>query len=679
MNIADDDQNPRPGKKLSKSLDAIAALRHAMEQRLAEAQKQQAPQTPSPVVAPEPKPEPEEPPKAAKEQPAAAPSPPPAPEREESPGISAFQDPAEWSRIMFRIADRSQKLVEGYLRQKKEVPSLPAFDPAHILRGMAELSSRILNDPERFTEAQIALWQGYIRLWQNTMARLQGRDAPPIATPAPTDKRFKDKDWQNLWLFDFIKQSYLLTAQWAHGFIKQEAEKLDPKTAHKLDFYVDQFLDAVSPSNFWLTNPEVLRATFESGGENLIKGLENLLEDMERGHGQLRISMTDAQAFKVGENLAITPGKVIFRNRLIELIQYSPSTPEVNRTPLLIIPPWINKYYILDLQEKNSLMRYLVAQGHTVFCISWVNPDETYADTRFDDYMTEGAFAAMREVKNATGEDSINVVGYCIGGTLLASALAWLNTTPQKPEGLPKVSSATYFVTMVDFAEPGDLGVFIDEDQVRAIEERMQRQGYLDAASMATTFNLLRANDLIWSFVIHNYLLGKEPFPFDILYWNSDSTNLPAAMHSFYLRKMYMENLLSQPDGLSMNGAPIDLTSITVSSFLLATREDHIAPWRSAYMATQLYQGPVKFVLSGSGHIAGVVNPPAANKYGYWTSGPSYPKDPEAWLAAAEAHNGSWWPEWMKWLESYHGGKVPAREVKGGLEAAPGLYVLAKA
>lgn len=692
MTIADDNQNPRPAKKLSKSLDAISALRIAMEQRLAEAQKQAQPaaqEEPTPSIPLETSPPPPAPDlpqeeisepiseiklKTAEEPPTAAPP------KGEAPRKTSFTsyDPTEWPSILFRIADRSQKLIQKYLEQQKDSkPELPAFDPAHIFQAIGELTSRILNDPERFAEAQIALWQGYAKIWQQAIARMGGQTVEPVISPAPFDKRFKDKDWQNIWLFDFIKQSYLLTASWAHGLVQKETEKLEPKTAQKIDFYVDQFLDAVSPSNFWLTNPEVLRATFESGGENLVKGLENLLEDFERGHGQLRINMSADEMFKVGQNLAVTPGQVIYRNDLIELIQYAPSTSEVYSTPLLIMPPWINKFYILDMRENNSLIRYLVAQGHTVFCISWVNPDKRHAKVHFEDYLTDGVFAAMRAVKKATDADDINITGYCIGGTLLASALAWLNAAPEKPPGLPQVKSATYLVTLLDFSEPGDLGVFIDENQVSTIEARMEKQGYLDAASMATTFNLLRANDLIWSFVINNYLLGKEPFPFDILYWNSDSTNLPAAMHSFYLRKMYMENLLCKPNGLQMNGVPIDLRSITTPSFMLSTREDHIAPWRSTYTGTQIFKGPVKFVLAGSGHIAGIVNPPNANKYGYWTND-SCPEQSEDWLVSAEQHNGSWWPEWMNWLKAFENGKVPAREIKYGMDAAPGGYVLVK-
>lgn len=699
MTIADDDQKPRPTKKLAKSLDAIAALRIAMQKRLEEAQREEeaqraekealeAPPSPSPLEeAPEPLP-PEPPIEAKPEESLAPPPPPPRAKKEPEPENKKAENPSEdtrtedasdWPQIMFRIAAHSQRLMQDYLqRQKDNMLDIPAFNPVRVVEAFTELFNRLLKDPERFTDAQIALWQGYVKIWQRAIARMQGKAAAPVVSPEPWDKRFKDKDWQNLWLFDYIKQSYLLTAQWVHGLVRQEAERLDPKLAHKIDFYTDQLLDAISPSNFWLTNPEVLRVTLETGGENLIKGFENLLEDMERGHGRLQISMSDPRAFKVGENLATTPGKVIFQNNLMQLIQYAPTTETAHRVPLLVIPPWINKYYILDLREKNSLIRYLVDQGHTVFCISWVNPDERHAKVNFDDYMTDGILAAMREIRRATDEADINIVGYCIGGTLLAATLAYLNAAPEKPADLPAVKSATYLVALTDFAEAGDLAVFIDEEQIKAIEARMAKQGYLDAASMAMTFNFLRANDLVWSFVINNYLLGREPFPFDILYWNSDSTNLPAAMQSFYLRKMYLENKLVEPNGLSMKKVPIDLHSITVPSFMLATKEDHIAPWRTTYAATQIYQGPVKFVLSGSGHIAGVVNPPAADKYNYWTNDTN-PPQPDDWLKDAEEHKGSWWAEWLKWLEQYAGGDIPAREIKGGLEDAPGSYVRVRA
>jgi polyhydroxyalkanoate synthase len=385
--------------------------------------------------------------------------------------------------------------------------------------------------------------------------------------------------------------------------------------------------------------------------------------------------LIDMAAFRIGENIAVTPGKVVYQNDLMQLIQYVPTTKTVKRRPLLIIPPWINKFYILDLRPKNSFIKWAVDQGHSVFVVSWVNPDEKLAEKSFTDYMLEGPLAAFDAMEQATGEREFNVIGYCLGGTLLASTLAYMTA-----KGDDRVKSATYFVTMVDFAEAGELSVFIDEEQLASLEERMRSQGYLEGRDMATTFNMLRANDLIWSFVVNNYLLGKDPFPFDLLYWNSDSTRMPAAMHSFYLRNMYQENKLAQPGGIALDGVKIDLTKVKVPSFLLSTREDHIAPWKSTYAATQIYGGPVKFTLSASGHIAGVVNPPGS-KYGHWENAKN-PETPEKWLETATMVNESWWPSWEKWISQYAGGEVPARTPGDGklkpIENAPGSYVMVR-
>jgi polyhydroxyalkanoate synthase len=453
----------------------------------------------------------------------------------------------------------------------------------------------------------------------------------------------------------------------------KDVEGLDDKTAQKVDFYTRQFVDAMAPSNFLMTNPEVLRETLESGGENLVKGLDNLLEDLERGKGRLKIRMTDTEAFKLGENIALSPGKVVFQNDLMQLIQYAPTTEEVFKRPLLIIPPWINKFYILDLRPKNSFIRWAVEQGHTVFVISWVNPNEKLKSKSFEDYMTDGPLAALDAVEAATGEKDANVIGYCLGGTLLACTLSYMAAKKDA-----RVKSATFFTTMMDFKDSGELGVFIDEVQLAALEEKMKDKGYLEGADMATTFNMLRANDLIWSFVVNNYLMGKDPFPFDLLYWNSDSTRMPAAMHSFYLRKMYQENKLVEPGGVTLKGVKIDLGKVKQPACLISTREDHIAPWKATYSATQLLGGKVKFILAGSGHIAGVVNPPEAEKYGFWTAAKN-PADPEDWLRAAEEHKGSWWPEWQRWIAALTGEKVPARQPGDGklkpLEDAPGSYV----
>ena len=587
-------------------------------------------------------------------------------------------DPAVWSRNMAEIAARSQRLVSEFLtRQGADGTdgSLGMSDPLNVGSAFIEMTRRMMANPAPVIEAQFTLWQDYMRLWQRAAERFLGGNPAPVVQPSPSDHRFKDVAWQESALFDFIKQSYLLTARWMQSTVKK-VDGLDDKTAQKIDFYTRQFVDAIAPTNFVATNPEVLRATVDSGGENLVNGLKHLLEDLERGKGRLMIKMTDLDSFKVGKNIAVSPGKVVFRNDLIELIQYAPATAKVQRTPLLIVPPWINKFYILDLRPTNSFVKWAVEQGHTVFMVSWVNPDERLAEKTFDDYLLEGPFAALGAIEQATCEKQVNVIGYCLGGTLVAALLAYLAA-----KGDGRIKSATFFASLVDFKEAGELSVFIDEEQLKSLEERMSKHGYLEGADMATTFNMLRANDLIWSFVINNYLLGKEPFPFDLLYWNSDSTRMPAAMHSFYLRNMYQQNRLSRPGGITLAGVPIDLHKIETPTFILSTREDHIAPWRSTYVATQLYAGPVTFVLAASGHIAGVVNPPAKSKYGHWTND-KLPKDPEVWLKDAQFHDGSWWPRWEEWAWHFAGGDVDARVPGDGklkaLADAPGTYVMVR-
>src|SRR5262245_44179110 len=468
-------------------------------------------------------------------------------------------DAQAWSQAMSRIAEQSQRLVADFLARNQNGQGMGAagFDPMAIGRAFMEMTSRLMSDPGKLMEAQISLWQDYMNLWQSTAKRMMGQEADPVIAPAKDDRRFKDSAWQDNQVFDFVKQSYLLTARWLQS-TAHNVDGLDEQTARKVDFYTRQFVDAMAPSNFMLTNPEVLRATIESRGENLVKGLQNLLDDLERGKGQLKISMTDMEAFEVGKNIAVTPGKVVFQNDLIQLIQYTPTTEKVAKRPLLIIPPWINKYYILDLKPANSFIKWAVDQGQTLFVISWVNPDEKLAAKTFSDYLLDGPIAALDAIEKATGEKDANVVGYCLGGTLLACLLAYLAAKGEES----RIASATFLTTLVDFKEAGELTVFIDEEQLAALEEKMNERGYLEGGEMANTFNMLRANDLIWSFVINNYLLGKEPFPFDLLYWNSDSTRMPAAMHSFYLRNMYQNNLLSERGGIELNGVPIDLTKV---------------------------------------------------------------------------------------------------------------------
>ena len=583
-------------------------------------------------------------------------------------------DATEISRSMAEIAETSQKLVADFLtRQAAEGLGPP--DPLNIGGAFMEMTTRMMADPAKLMEANLNLWQDYIQLWQSTATRMMGGEAAPVAEPATGDRRFKDAAWSDNDIFDYIKQSYLLTSRWLQSTVA-DVDGLDSKDAQKVDFYTRQFVEALSPSNFVMTNPEVLRATMESGGENLLNGLKNLLNDLDEDTGRLNIRMTDEDAFEVGRNVATSSGKVVYKNELMELIQFDPSTKTVNQTPLLIIPPWINKYYILDLREENSFIKWAADQGHTVFVISWVNPDETLAEKTFDDYMLEGPLEALDAVKEATGEDKVNVIGYCLGGTLLSCTLAYMAA---KNDG--RVASATFFTSMIDFEDAGELGVFIDEEQLASLDEKMQEKGYLEGAHMASTFNMMRGNDLIWSFVVNNYLLGKDPFPFDLLYWNADATRMTPAMHSFYLRKMYLENKLVEPGGITLDGVALDLGKIKVPSYVISTREDHISPWKSTYAAVNLYKGPVKFVLAASGHIAGVVNPPAANKYCHWTSPAKRknPKTPDAWLRGAKQLDGSWWPDWDKWVQKSVGPKVKARKPGSGklkaLSDAPGEYV----
>jgi polyhydroxyalkanoate synthase len=579
-------------------------------------------------------------------------------------------DAAALAKQLQTIASQSQTLMRSFLSQQQNWGQIGLGDTSAIGGSFVELMSQMAADPASVARAQVELFNNSMAVWQRTAERMMGGRGPE-ASPGKSDKRFKHADWTENAMFSFIKESYLVAAKSILSSVRG-VRGLDPDTAKKADFYTRQFVDAISPSNFMATNPEVIGKTLETGGQNLLHGLENLLADLERGDGRLAISMTDNQAFELGRNVATTPGKVVFQNALMQLIQYDPTTSKVRELPLLIVPPWINKFYVLDLQPKNSFIKWAVDQGHTVFVISWVNPDATLAQKGFEDYMLEGPLAALDAIKCATGERTVNAVGYCLGGTLLASTLGY-----QAVHGDDRIASATYFVTLVDFSDAGDMSVFIDEEQIASLERRMDERGYLEARDMATSFNMLRANDLIWSFVVNNYLLGKEPIHFDLLFWNSDATRMPAAMHSFYLRNMYQRNLLAKPGGVSLAGTPIDLTKIKTPTFLLSTREDHIAPWKSTYAATHIYSGPVKFVLSASGHMAGVINAPGG-KYGHWTND-ALPTTADEWFAGARAHDGSWWPEWDKWVNQFDHCRVSVRIPGAGklpaIEDAPGSYV----
>lgn len=574
------------------------------------------------------------------------------------------------------ISERAQNVLKEFAEDSTKAEKLLPIDPLNIAKAFSSLFTSWAAHPQQFWEAQSRLWQSHADLWQTAIQQVTDPDTEPYIAEGRRDKRFRDEGWQQNFIFNMIKQSYLVTAKWLQETVA-ETSGLGEQERKKVDFYTQQFVDAISPSNFMSTNPQVLKATMESNGENLIKGLENLLHDLERGHGKLAITQTDMDFFHVGENIATTPGKVVFQNEIFQLLQYTPSTEKVHKTPLLIFPPWINKFYILDLREDNSFIKWMVDKGYTVFVVSWVNPDASLSNKTFEDYMFQGIFEALDAVKAATGEEKVNTIGYCIGGTLLGATLAYM-----ADQNIDRIKSATFFTAQVDFSEAGELLVFIDEDQLRAIEKEMDATGgYLEGTSMASTFNMLRSNDLIWSYVVNNYLLGKDPTRFDLLYWNADSTRMPKDLHLYYLRECYLKNSLSQGQ-MILGGTALDLTKVKTPIFLQSGRDDHIAPYRSVYKASHLYSGPVEFMVAGSGHIAGVVNHPDAKKYQYWTN-----QDPgssvDEWWEGAEEHPGSWWPYWEKWLRKKSGKKVDARTPGDGdldvLEDAPGSYVKVKA
>ena len=581
-------------------------------------------------------------------------------------------DPVDLAKTLTELAERSQRVTQDFLERQASQDEITIPDPGVVGDAFAKLSQALLADPGRLMQAQLQWWQQMGELWQHQLRRAAGEQERPLAEPDPADRRFKDEAWSEQLVFEYIKQSYLLAARWIQGTVA-EVDTLDAKTKRKVEFYTRQFVDAMAPSNFVLTNPAALKQAAETKGESLISGLRHLLHDLERGKGNLKISMTDETAFRIGENIAVSPGKVIYQNELMQLIQYAPTTETVQRRPLLFVPPWINKFYILDLKPRNSFIKFAVDQGYTVFVISWANPGPNLALKTFENYLDEGPLAALDAIEQAIGEREATVVGYCLGGTLTACMLAWMAA-----RGDMRIKAATFLTTMTDFAEAGELGVFIDDAQLEMIESHMQAKGYLESRHMQQVFNLMRANDLIWSFVVNNYLMGREPMAFDLLYWNADSTRMPYMMHSFYLRNMYQKNLLVEAGGITLKGVPIDLGKIATPCYFLSTKEDHIAPWASTYQGSRRFGGPVRFVLGGSGHIAGVINPPPSTKYGYWTND-ARAADAEQWLRGAEHHEGSWWPDWQAWLVRKSGAKVAARDPAAGglppLEDAPGNYV----
>ena len=586
------------------------------------------------------------------------------------------RDPQRFASNMAQLVGETGKAVSAILQPQIGDPAQFAVSDefAPIAKTFAQVQQAWLRQPGTIFEAQTKLWQSYADLWSSTMLKSMGMGGGEVAASTSKDNRFKDPAWTENLFFDLMRQSYLITSHWAENLVG-EAGGLDPDTQQKARFYTKQLVNAIAPSNWVFTNPELLRETFASDGENLVRGMQLLAEDIERGSGKLRIRQTDPSKFAVGRNLAVTPGMVIFQNPLMQLIQYEPATDKVLKRPLLIVPPWINKFYILDLNPEKSFIRWAVEQGHTVFVISWVNPDERLADKSFEDYMHQGILEALDAIEKATGESAVNAIGYCVGGTLLSATLAYMAAT-----GDARIKSATFFTSQVDFKHAGDLKVFSDEEQIRAIEREMAQRGYLDSSKMATIFNLLRSNDLIWPYIVNVYQKGQEPLPFDLLYWNSDSTRMPAANHSFYLRRCYLENDLSE-GRMEFGGTRLNLSAVTIPIYHLAAREDHIAPPRSVFAGAGRLGGPVTFVLAGSGHIAGVINPPAKGRYQHWTGGPPN-GSLEDWLEAADEHPGSWWPHWQSWIEAKDRKRVAARMIGGGglepIEDAPGSYVRAE-
>ena len=576
-----------------------------------------------------------------------------------------------------KLVDQGRRVMAAAMSAPDlaETRSELAANVADATKTLGVVAEYWMTQPERATMAQADLISGLTDIWSQTLHRFSGEEAPPVVPPDPSDKRFSAPDWSNNPFFDCLRQSYTLATRWASDMV-EHAEGLDPQTKAKASFYTRLISSAMSPSNFVATNPELLRATLEARGGNLVRGMEMLAEDLLAGGGTLKIRQSDDSKFQLGVDMATTPGKVILRNELMELIQYAPTTSEVYARPLLIVPPWINKFYVLDLNREKSFVRWATAQGLTVFIISWVNPDESQADLGFEAYMHEGVLAALDAIERVTGESKVAAVGYCVGGTLLASTLAYLAAKRDK-----RIDSVTFFATQVDFSEAGDMQIFVDKAKLAALEDAMAKTGYLDGVKMANTFNMLRPNELVWNYIVNNYVKGVDPAAFDLLAWNADSTRIPRANHSFYLRNCYLENNLTRGE-MVIDGVKLDLKKVTVPIYEIAAKEDHIAPARSVFIGAKYFGGPVKYVLGGAGHIAGIINPPDKDKYQYWVGGPpvgSY----DDWVKSATEIKGSWWPDWLAWLTQQAPRKIPAREPGGGVLTpvgdAPGEYVRVKA
>jgi polyhydroxyalkanoate synthase subunit PhaC len=566
-----------------------------------------------------------------------------------------IMDPARLAANLAKVFEHSALLARlladqaGTQSSDAESQILPT---QLVAKTMHEVVQSYMSDPQNMMAAQTRLWEQYTAIWNNAWARATGAQVTPIVVPAKNDKRFKDTDWSDNTVYDAIKQFYLATSSWAQEMVR-DADGIDPHTRLKAKFYVENMMNMFSPSNFAATNPEVMKAVVASHGDNLVRGLDKLREDLSTPDGRLRIQQVDKRGFKLGENIATTPGKVVFRNDVFELIQYEPVGARAHAVPLLIVPPWINKYYILDLNAKKSFVKFCVENGLTVFIMSWANAEESSKPKSFADYIRQGFLEAVSAVQAATGSEKVNTVGFCIGGSMLATALGLMAA-----KGDQRVAATTFLTTQVDFNEAGDLKVYVDDEQVSWIEERMETKGYLPGARMADAFNLLRSNDLIWSNVVNSYLLGKDPPPFDLLFWNSDSTRMPSAVHAFYLREFYIHNKLSQ-GLLQIDGQRIDLKAVTCPVYNLACRDDHIAPARSVFRLGAHFGGDVEMVVASSGHIAGVVNPPEAKKYSYRTDGKSAASFDD-WMAHATETAGSWWTHWLEWITLHSGEKIHA-------------------
>ncbi len=579
------------------------------------------------------------------------------------------------SMNLARAALTAQGAIAEMALRQADRPAALSPDPFHVGPALTQVMGRLAAQPDRMMRAQGELFSRYLDLWQATARRATGEAAAPVVSPAKGDKRFNDPDWSDNPVFDAIKQSYLLTANFLNDMVA-EVDGVDPLEKRRVEFFMKMLTDAFAPSNFLASNPTALKEVMASGGQSLVKGMENFQADLQRGGGALSIAQTDYDMFKIGENVATAPGKVVFRNEIIELLQFSPSTEQVYEIPLLIFPPWINKFYIMDLRPENSLIRWLASQGITVFVASWVNPDASLATKTFEDYMRQGIYEGVGAALKQAGVDRVNTVGYCIGGTLLSATLAHMAA-----KGDTSIGSATFFAAQQDFSEAGDLLLFTNEDWLKDLEAKMdQGGGVLSGQTMADTFNALRGNDLIWSFFVNNYLLGKEPKPFDLLFWNSDQTRMPKTLHTFYLRKFYGENAMAKGE-LTLDGVQIDLGKVKVPIYVQSSKEDHIAPARSVFKGARLFGGPTTFTMAGSGHIAGVINAPVAHKYQHWTND-ALPGSLEEWQAGAVEHPGSWWPHWAAWLQARSGTLIPARDPAKGplppLGDAPGTYVKVK-